>query len=277
MSSCLTLWPADACGKHGTCVNATTCVCEEGWAQSKEFSFFVKTDELERSFCNFNQDLVQAIYIIILITSTICLILQVPPSLASKSRLKRSITWNSGIFFAFLYSAYRVGNPTAMYGFDVVFSFLIGNSLLCLANGALIFFSRYVHYLTKSFPWATEYVRQYAQQLQKLLFLVMVLDVFVFQLHWVIALVPKNSTKLILLRCIFGYLLVRYLMIFVFLYVMQLFINDMNRVLKSMNNQQPTGSMISTGTFFIHFANIYNIVIAQSVAVNITEWRHVSI
>uniref|UniRef100_A0A6S8BN91 Epidermal growth factor-like domain-containing protein n=1 Tax=Aplanochytrium stocchinoi TaxID=215587 RepID=A0A6S8BN91_9STRA len=188
-TSCLSLSSSGPCGHFGICVNSTLCVCDPGWSHGNEWSFFVKPDQVEASLCNINTSIVLAQNLFIFIFSASAF-LSIVASVMNMKQLKRSVVLLVGLSFYIFMSMYRIISPKdALFGRNILVTFLFSNSFLMYSLESIRVFNKYLTYLSKSFILASSRVRFQATALLWLGNCRYIFDTVFLQLIWVSAVV----------------------------------------------------------------------------------------
>uniref|UniRef100_A0A7S3LRW1 Uncharacterized protein n=1 Tax=Aplanochytrium stocchinoi TaxID=215587 RepID=A0A7S3LRW1_9STRA len=152
-NKCIQLRPSPVCGYRGSCLNATTCVCESGWGKSTEMAVYLKgvssTISDENLVCDTNETLLTVLYGIALAgifwASYKHLIRIRKPKHAI-----RLIPLLSSYFCAIMCISIRLIDHSRYLAQDSPFTFFYCMCWFLANSSSLIFYNRFVEYQAKS-------------------------------------------------------------------------------------------------------------------------------
>uniref|UniRef100_A0A7S3V2B6 Uncharacterized protein n=1 Tax=Aplanochytrium stocchinoi TaxID=215587 RepID=A0A7S3V2B6_9STRA len=197
---CLTLWPAPTCGFNGRCVpeeNGTDefCVCDDGFSQSLEFSFFVDEPFLNSSICIYNENAVSRLYMVLVALAIFTSCMQIL-KLENQRQVRRQLPHIGYSVFITGESFYRVYYPDkALCGVDPVFTLVFSQCAVLAAWQGYIFLSKYLRYVAKKVQLDAFFLR--AEAYQRVYFYVLVIHSVSVQLFWISTWMSRDRVMIV--------------------------------------------------------------------------------
>uniref|UniRef100_A0A7S3PNU0 Uncharacterized protein n=1 Tax=Aplanochytrium stocchinoi TaxID=215587 RepID=A0A7S3PNU0_9STRA len=224
-------WPAPSCGFFGLCLNGS-CVCNKGWSDTIEFSYFGNVDGVvnETSFCNYNEDLATMSYTVTLILAFAAIIVQVFSS-EFEQRDERCLF--CGLFMVSGFCLIRIKDPdSSLFGVSLPFSVLVANATTLFGAAQVLYFNGYLDYLSKTFSISGNNYIGLAKSYLKQETVIIISDVVMFQPWWLSTFTHANkNASLVLVRLSLGYTVFRVLYVIPLVYILHRYIQDMDHIL----------------------------------------------
>mmetsp|Transcript_10503 Transcript_10503/g.12050 ORF Transcript_10503/g.12050 Transcript_10503/m.12050 type:complete len:328 (-) Transcript_10503:55-1038(-) len=151
VQTCLALAPGPVCGLQGRCsTNGVTCICNAGWSQSSEFSFYLDEapSNATSSFliCDKSDTLLRLFYGIVIVSCVIVGVIHISVVKRWKAFRRLSIYF-SYLFFSIVLSTWRLVHIDRNTAEDEITTVLFALTWFFGYATSTVFFNRYIYYM----------------------------------------------------------------------------------------------------------------------------------
>jgi len=176
-----------------------TCLCDEGWSQSLELAFFNEDESGTSGTCGNNEQFIFWLHVLNLVLCCTALLQQLL-FVGSLGSLKRAVPGLVLMLLLITASSRRISNQNAFLADDLIYSFFFANAFACMHVLLVIFFDRYLEYLSKRLNFGdVRDIRNRVIFVRKLNIVLIFGDTIASQLLWIAAL-TNQGTALFLIR-----------------------------------------------------------------------------
>jgi len=190
-------------------VNNSVCVCDSGWSQSLEMSYFDEDGEnkLNQTACNRNETVEHVIFGGALGVAALIFLMQVFIT-RKKIHLQHALPILFTTCFIITVAVYRLASEAALFGVDTAFTLLVNGLILGGVWVNVLDMQKYLVYLSRTYPFIMikgSRIETVTRFFKTTFYPRLISSLVVTQLIWISLLLKKRSQQEYLIRAFLGF------------------------------------------------------------------------